>query len=117
MLSLLLKIIAVSLGLLAMGKTLIDYRKKEETFTVALFWTLLWILIIVIAVNPALIDSTTEMLSGKRGTVGQIVGVGFVFIIYVLYRIYLKVQRNEQKITRLVRRLALYEVSSSKRKK
>lgn len=116
MLSLLLKIFAIAVGLLAVGKTLIDFRKKEETLAVALFWLLLWIALIVIAINPALIDSTIEALSGRRGTVGQIVGVGFIFIIYILYRIYLKVQRNEQKITRLVRRLALHETAIKKKK-
>ncbi len=105
------------MGLLAIGKTIIDYRRREESLAVNAFWILLWAFIIVVALNPALIDSTAEALSGKRGTVGQIVGVGFVFIIYVLYRIYLKVQRNERNVMRLVRRMALREVELSKRKK
>lgn len=111
MLSIILKIIAIVLGLVAITKSVLEYRKRQESFTVMAVWVVIWVVIIGLALYPAVIDSTIEYFSGRRGTIGQIAGLGFVLVLFVVYRVYLKAHRLDQKITKLVRRIALYEAN------
>lgn len=108
------KIFALILGLVVITKSYLDYRKKEESLQVFLVWAALWIAIIVFAFSPALIIELSSRLGDKKITFGQIGIMGFVFILFITYRVYIKAHRLEKKINKLVQKLALKDIKKIK---
>ena len=108
------KLFALILGLLVITKTYLDYRKKDENLQMFLFWTLVWIGIIVLAFSPMLISRTITLIGEKTISIGKIVGMGFVFILFILYRIYIKAHRLEKQLNQLVRKIALSDLKNDK---
>lgn len=104
------QIIALFFGLIVIAKTLTDFKKKQENWQVFLFWLVLWVGIIFIAFNPVIIEEVISRFGKGTLTIGQIVGIGFVFILYIVYRIYVKAQRLEKQLNQLIRKLALKEL-------
>ena len=111
-----LKIIATLFGGVALAKTILTYKAKEDSFTVSVVWAAVWVGIIFIAWRPVTIDQIADIFDGRSTTIGQIAGIGFVLLVFVLYRMYLKAHRQEQKIIALVRYIALQEVSKKKKR-
>jgi hypothetical protein len=110
----LVKIIALLFGLIVISKTLTDFKKKEENWQMFLFWLIIWSSVIFIAFNPNIISQILTKLGNRSITVGQIVGIGFVFLLFVVYRIYIKANRIEHEFSRLIRRLALQNLKKRK---
>lgn len=105
--AILLKIVAVVLGSLALAKTVLAFRAKEDTLAVTVVWFVVWVLVIVVAWRPIIIEEVVNKFDGRSTTIGQIVGIGFILLIFTLYRLYLKAHRIEQKIVAITRNIAL----------
>lgn len=109
------KILALFFGLIVIAKTLTDFKKKEENWQMFLFWLIVWSSVIIIAFNPSLISIILLKLDNQSITVGQIVGIGFVFVLFVVYRVYVKAHRLEKQMSRLIRKIALKDLKNSKK--
>jgi hypothetical protein len=112
--AIILKIIASFLGGIALAKTILALRAKEESLAVSIFWFATWLAIIVAAWRPMIFSEVTSLLKGQSTSIGQIAGVGFVLLVFVVYRMYLKAQRLEQKIVSIVRHNALDKIKRPK---
>lgn len=110
------KIIALIFGVIVIAKTLTDFRKKKENWQMFLFWLILWLGIIFIAFDPIIIDEIIIHFGHGTYTLGQIFGIGFVFIMFIVYRIYVKAHNLEQKLNYLVRQLALKDIKEVKKR-
>lgn len=102
-----LKAIAVLLGLISITKTYIDYRKKREPLIMFLFWIILWIVAITILVYPVLIDRLISITQDTTITIGSLTAMAYVFLLYIVYRVYTKAARIEYQQTQLIRKLGL----------
>ena len=71
------------------------------------FWTGTWLLIIVFALFPTLVDFLLSFSRGQRIGLGTFFGMALVFLYFVVYRIYVKLERIEQNLTKVVQELAL----------
>ena len=111
------KIIALVLGLIVISKTLTDFRKKQENWQMFLFWMIVWGSIIFIAYDPNIINQVIAHFGYGSYTIGQIFGIGFVFIMFIVYRIYVKANRLEQQLNQLIRNIALSNLKNTKTKK
>ena len=110
------KIIALFFGLIVIAKTTTDFRNKQENWQMFLFWLALWLGIIYVAFDPMIISKIIARLGDHSLTVGQIVGAGFVFILYIVYRIYIKANRLEKQLNQLVRKIALLNLQNKSKK-
>jgi hypothetical protein len=104
------KIVALVFGAIVISKTLIDFRKKEEHWQMFLFWLLIWLGIIIVAFDPMLIDQIISHFGVGNYTIGQIASIGFVFIMFIVYRVYIKAHRIERQVNKLIRDMALKDV-------
>jgi len=111
------KIVALIIGLVVIVKTFTDYRNKEENLQMVLFWVIVWGLTIYVAFFPTVIGEVIARLGNKNYTIGQIVGTGFVFILFITYRIYVKANRLEKQLNHLIRKIALNGLKNNKKKK
>jgi len=101
------KIFSILLGLIAIAKSYVDFRSRLESLQMFLFWTLTWLLIIIVALFPGLVDILLGAFAGERAGLGTFFGMGLVFLFFLVYRIYVKLERVEQKLTRTIQELAL----------
>ena len=99
------KVFAVFLAVIAISKSYVDFRARRESLQVFLFWTITWTAIVVVALFRSIVASLLEGQAGVR----TFLGMAVVFMFFMLYRIYVKLERLEQRITTLVQDIALRE--------
>ena len=110
------QIFATILAILVLARLFSDYKKKKESLQMTLFWTAVWLAILVFSYFPILIERLITLLGGKRTGLGTVFGMALVFVLYVNYRIYVKAHRVEKALNELSRRLALIDLERGKGK-
>lgn len=110
MISLLVKILTSFLGLIVISKTYLDYKKRHESLMMMLFWTIMWLIIVVIALKPILVMNIIKWSGNKRIGIGTFLGMFSMFLFYITYRIYNKTNRLEQKVRDMVTKLAVKDI-------
>jgi small membrane protein len=101
------KIFSILLGAITIAKSYVDFRSRLESLQMFLFWTLTWTLIIIVALFPTLVDLLLNAFGPERAGLGTFFGMAIVFLFFVVYRIYVKIERMEKKLTRTIQELAL----------
>ena len=71
------------------------------------FWTATWAGIVVVAVYPPIIDILIQYFGQGRTGLGTFFGMGLVFLFFVVYRMYVKLETIEQKLTKTIQEIAL----------
>ena len=110
------KIFALMLAGIVISKSYVDFRSRIDSLQVFLFWTITWTLIVVVALFPIIIDCLLNFAGGERAGLGTFFGMAIVFLFFMFYRIYVKVERIDQKLGKTVQELALREDWSKKGK-
>jgi hypothetical protein len=101
------KIFSILLGAIAIAKSYVDFRSRLESFQMFLFWTFTWLVIIIVALFPGLVDLMLSAFGRERAGLGTFFGMAIVFLFFVVYRIYVKIERMEHKLTKTIQELAL----------
>src|ERR1043166_9113721 len=103
------KIFSLVQAAIALSKSYVDFRSKIESLRMFVFWIVTWTAIIVIALFPSIIDLLISSFGGGRTGLGTFFGMGLVFLFFLVYRMYVKIERLEQKLTKTIQELALRE--------
>ena len=106
----LVKIFSIIIGLTAISKTYYDYKKHRESMVMFLFWTITWVLIVTASLFPSLIISFISKNGDNGVGAGTFIGVAFVFVFFIAYRVYVKANRLEQDIKRIVMELGTKDI-------
>ena len=104
------KIVSILLALLVISKTYLDYKKKREGLTMFLFWSITWVAIVYVAIKPSIFYKFATSLSNKDVGMGTFVGLAFVFLFYITYRVYVKANRLEQKLKDIVMKIGIKDI-------
>ena len=107
MLALASKIFSVVLAVIALSKSYVDFRGRLESLPMFVFWTVTWLLIVAFALFPSLADILLSFSASGRAGLGTFFGMALVFLYFVAYRIYVKLERIEQNLTKTIQQLAL----------
>ena len=108
MLPLAAKIFSLLLALIVLSKSYVDFRGRQESLSMFVFWAVTWILIVTVALFPSLVDLLLRLSGNERGVgLGTFFGMALVFLYFVVYRIYVKLERIEQNLTKAIQELAL----------
>ena len=110
------QIFSIVLACVAITKSYLGFRAKVESLQLFLFWVAAWIAIVVVAIFPSLVDKVIANFGNGRAGLGTIFGMALVFLFFVVYRLYLKLERIEQNLTKTIQDLALREDWMSRRK-
>ena len=100
------RIFAVVLAGIAISKSYVDFRSRKESAQMFLLWTLIWLGIVVVALYPTIIDRMLAAGGGRAG-VGTFLGMALVFLFFLVYRMYVRLEGLEQKLTLAIQELAL----------
>lgn len=110
------QIFSVLLAAVVISKSYVDFRAKVESLQIFLFWIFTWTAIVIIAVFPSIIDLLISSFGGGRAGLGTFFGMALVFLFFTVYRMYVRIQRLEQNLTKTIRELALRDQWTAKRK-
>lgn len=109
--------IAAIFALLVLVKSYDEFRRGREPLPVFLFWLATWGAVLVIAFFPGVTDWIRERILGPRAGLGTIFGIALVFLLFLNYRMYLKADRVEQDLQKLISNLAVDDFSKKHNKK
>jgi hypothetical protein len=104
------KVITILLALTVISKTYLDFKKKQENIAVFLFWAIAWLFIMYAAIQPGKIYSLMQKFSKDNIGIGTFVGIAFIFLFYITYRVYIKANRLERKLHDMVMKLGLKDI-------
>jgi hypothetical protein len=101
------KIFSIVLAFIAITKSYVDFRAKLESLQIFLFWLVTWMGIVILALFPEIVDVLLASFGGGRSGLGTFFGMALVFLFFIVYRIYVKLERIEQSLTKAIQELAL----------
>lgn len=98
---LLISIIGIVLGI---------YRYKNESFSNSVFalWMFVWIIIIVVTLFPSITTHFANLFGIGRG-LDSVYIVSILFLFYIVFKLYNKIEQQKKRINELVSQLTLKE--------
>ncbi len=95
------RLFGLIIGLITILQTWQDFKKRRITLLPAIFWLVVWTVIIIFSVSPTLLDFLIQKTGGKTGF-GTILGIGLVTSLFLMYKIYLRTEILNSRINTLI---------------
>ncbi|MFW6014548.1 MAG: DUF2304 domain-containing protein [Candidatus Nanoarchaeia archaeon] len=101
----LLQILVIIFALFAISRSYIRLRDGGESVYEFIFWMIVWAGIVVIVLFPSLTSIPAKVFNIQRG-IDVFIYLGMIILFYSVYRIYAKIEKLEQELTKLTRKMA-----------
>ncbi len=111
-----IQVIAIIFAVFLLVKVILKLKNKKLTINEFLFWSLLWILLILLSIFPQISDGIANFFGFGRGLDFFIVS-SILLIFYLIFRIISKLEEMDAKIAKLARSIALEEMKDHKKVK
>jgi hypothetical protein len=98
-------ILVAIIALIMIGSTLVQYARHKITRSWALFWAGLWLLGALGVLFGRFLDPLGNYVIGGEGR-WLVVYMAIMLLSYLVYRLFLAVQRNSAALSKLVEELA-----------
>ena len=99
-------------GLFMIYYSFLNYKRKEFTVKEFMFWTLLWVLFILVALFPFLLDPIVKYFGFFR-VLDVLIVSGFLFLILAVFYTYTLTRKTQKQVETVVRQIA---INKSKKK-
>lgn len=98
----------ILLILSVLGIVLGTYQYKKDSFNTFMFslWTLVWIVVIIIALFPGITTSIARFFGFGRG-LDAVYIISILILFYIVFKLYNKIENQRKRIDDLVSQLAL----------
>src|ERR1700741_4646023 len=96
------KVFSIILAAISISKSYVDLKARVESLQMFIFWVCTWTMIVLVALYPPIIDVLIASSGYGRTGLGTVFGMGLIFLFFVVYRIYVKMERVEHKLTRTI---------------
>lgn len=104
------QVLLVSLVVLAMGYVILRFRQRKVGIFSFLLWVVLWSVGAVVIVFPNSSAIIARFLGIGRG-VDFVLYLSVILILYLLFRVYVRLEQVDREVTLIVRTLALRQAS------
>jgi small membrane protein len=111
----LLQILIMVFALFAWSRAIIRLKNKEVSIGIFLFWSLLWISVILIALFPNVLWGVSE-IAGVGRAVDLLVYGSIIIMFYMIFRLYIVIDEKNREMTSLVREIAIRDAKDAKQK-
>ncbi|MBD3209158.1 DUF2304 family protein [Candidatus Woesearchaeota archaeon] len=101
-----LQIIIILFSIFALSRLILRRRDRAVPLGELIFWSIIWLGAIAIALFPELVASVANK-TGFSSAIDLVIIVTVLVLFYLQFRLYVKVEQQQQDITRLVRQIAL----------
>lgn len=112
----LIKIIFTVFAIFAWSRAVIRFYTKDLNLKELIFWSLIWLAMIILVFIPGKTNFLAKILGMERGNDAMFF-LGIVALFYAIYRLYVKSNEQEKEITKLVRALALKSIKKTRKRK
>ena len=102
----LIQVIIIIAIVLILPRTFLQYRAKKIKLRELIFWTLFWLIVLVVALLPQTVNFVADYLGVGRG-VDVAIYAAIIVLFYIVFRIFVRLDKLEKDITKIVRHLAL----------
>ncbi len=104
----LIQIITIIVVLFLITRVGAKLKRREITFKEALFWALLWFAVGMVVLYPQVADRVASYIGLQTATgIDLVVYVAVALAFYLIFRLFIHIERVERDITNIVRHLAL----------
>ena len=100
------QVLAIVFGLFAFSRAFLRWKESKLKLIELLFWGGIWLFAIVIAIFPQTLNLFSNVVGFRRG-LDFILSFSVVALFYLIFRLYVKIDENDQNLTRLVREITL----------
>lgn len=97
----------------ALWRVIAKFRRQELKITEFLMWLVFWIAVGVAFFTPASVTRIANLLGIGRGT-DLVLYVGVVVVFYFMFRIFVRLEKMERDITKVVRKDAISDIDKNK---
>lgn len=108
-----LQLIAILFALALIYFALLNFRRGEIDRVEFISWTLIWLAVTLIVIFPALLRPYAEKILITRLFDLMVVG-GFILVIVMVSRIYIRTKKIEKKLEKLIRDDAIKDAKKKK---
>ncbi|MEM4259825.1 MAG: DUF2304 family protein [Candidatus Woesearchaeota archaeon] len=109
-----IQILLIIFAIFAWTRVILRLKDKHIRLSEFIFWSLVWLIMLIVAFIPSITSSMAEFLGIASG-ISLLVYVSVIILFYLVFRLYVKIEHQEQEITQLTRALAIK--NSEKKKK
>lgn len=109
----LFQVIVIVFAVFALTRVMMQRKNKNFSINEFIFWSLIWIGLIAVSFSKPLLQDIADLIEIQRGVDLLIYG-SITMLFYMLYRLYAKVDSQQQEITKIVTKSA---INNSKKKK
>jgi len=106
------QILLIAFALFAIVKTTRQYKKDKVSVYWFVVWSIFWTLLIIAALVPQTTDLIAQTVGVERGA-DLLVYSAVVVLFYATYRIMIRIEKQHQELTDLVRKIAIMEAKKS----
>lgn len=101
-----IQILIVAFSLFALSRLIIRRKDRSVPLGEFIFWSVIWLGAIVLVLFPDVLTAAADK-TGIGRAIDLVVYTAVIAIFYLIFRLYVKVEQQQQDITRLVRKIAL----------
>ena len=101
-----LQVIVIVFSLFALSRLVLRRKDRAIPLGELIFWAVIWLGAIFLAIFPSVFNSAANR-TGVENTINLIIAVAIITIFYLQFRLYVRVEKQGQDITRLVREISL----------
>lgn len=106
----LIQIITIIAVLYLLTRTAAKYRRREITLNESIGWGILWFAVGIVVLYPKLADRVAAEIGLKTATgIDLVVYVAVGVVFYLVFRLFVRIERIERDVTKIVRHVALKE--------
>ncbi len=110
-----IKIFFILFSLFGLSRIFVRVRKRELSYALAVLGVIIWACVIIFALWPELLNRLADLVGIGRG-VDTAVYISIVVIFYLVFRVFVRLEKMEDHLTTIVRQNALKDFVDEKRK-
>ena len=99
-------IIILIFAVFALSRTVLRFKDKAIEWKEFVFWTIVWVILIALVILKHKLGFLTKVL-GLTDPFKTAVIVAIVILFYLMFRLYVKTDKTEQAITKIIRNIAI----------
>lgn len=93
-------------GLFMIYYSFLNYKRKEFTAKEIFFWSVVWIVFMIISLFPDILNPIVR-IGGFLRVLDLLIISGFIFLVTSVFYTYTVVRKSQNKLEKLVREIAM----------
>jgi small membrane protein len=105
----LINIIVLLVGFFAISRAVLRWRGGSIRLAELFFWVGIWLFAILFALFPDILDKLSNVGGFRRG-MDLVLSLSVLVMFYLIFRLYVRIDEQDQDITKLVREITISKV-------